>query len=449
MIDRIIGSIPHVLDAVHKQLLEQGLQYFMPAATISVLGQSGEVDPVIVFRRSPPGSLEFDWLGSRYLLESGRASLTDDETRLVRSIGRVLSMRYQLAFDAALWAKGTHLFRGIPEDRYISAFLDGSHYSDPATAAGSPDRIAEAIELLRLTALSTYENRRISTGVILFGSHPDACHTLPLSPEGALRYSHDLTTTRSFHRLSDGLKTMALVNSEGFLVELVDVVDWAAPYRAYELPAPVASRYESHSRATLCGGHVCMILTANSEIKVFANGSQVFTFRDGRWRLTSTTDCFQLWNATVGNKLLAERLFAVALNLAEDRRGALFVILDDPARVSDLVSPDDLLGAPGSSAQNHVGRRFQYLLRNQNGLRLSSSILETVARIDGAIVLDRDANLLSFGAILQNSIHLAAAAGEGSRTAAAVSASNFGTVLKVSEDGMISCFRDGQCLWEI
>ena len=128
-------------------------------------------------------------------------------------------------------------------------------------------------------------NRRISTGVILFGSQPDACHTLPPLPAGALQYSHHLTSTRSFPKLSDGLKTVALVNSEGFLVELVDVAEWAAPYREYELPAPVAARYEFHSRATLCGGHVCMILTANGEMKVFAAGSQVFTFRDGRWRL--------------------------------------------------------------------------------------------------------------------------------------------------------------------
>jgi hypothetical protein len=449
MVDHILENAPRVMDVVHKQLLGQGLQYFMPAARISVVGQAREVDPVIVFHRSPPGTLEFDWLGNRYLVESGQPSLTDDQMRMVKSIGHVLSMRYQLAFDPALWAEGTHLFRGIPEDRYISAFLDGSHYRDTATAAGSPDRIAEAIEVLRLTALSTYENRRISTGVILFGSHPDVCHTLPLLPDGALRYSHDLTTTRSFHRLSDGLKTVALVNPEGLLVELVDVAEWAAPFRDLELPAPVATRYESHSRATLCGGHVCMILTANSEIKVFANGSQVFTFRDGRWRLASATDCFQLWTATVGNQLLAERLFTVALNLAEDRRGALFVILDDPARVHDLVSPDDLLGAHPSTPQTHVGRRFQYLLRDQSALRLSPSIIETVARIDGAIVLDPEANLLSFGAILQNSIHQAAAAGEGSRTAAAVAASQFGTVLKVSEDGMISSFRDGVCLWEI
>ena len=68
---------------------------------------------------------------------------------------------------------------------------------------------------------------------------------------------------------------------------------------------------------------------------------------------------------------------------------------------------------------------------------------------DGAIVLDQEANLLSFGAILGHSAAGGAIAGEGSRTAAAVAASHFGVVLKVSEDGAISCYRGGQILWEL
>jgi hypothetical protein len=38
---------------------------------------------------------------------------------------------------------------------------------------------------------------------------------------------------------------------------------------------------------------------------------------------------------------------------------------------------------------------------------------------------------------------------EGGRTTAAISASRFGCVLKISEDGMISFFRNGKCIWDI
>jgi len=443
--------VTRIPDAIFRHLLKHGLQYFMPTAEVEVVDTLANPEPEVIVNDSPPNVIDFDWLGYRYRVTARQGAFTDGDVRMVKSIGRVLSVRYRLAFHPALAAESAHLFRGLPEDRYVSAFLDSSAYRDPEKSASTPDKIAAAIEVLRLSAMTTYENRRISTGVLLFGALRDACHALPLLPTGALRYSVDLTTTRSFHRLSDGLKTVALVNPEGLLVELVDVEEWAAPFREFELPAPIPARYRFHSRATLCGGHVCMILTRYGEIKVFADGSQVFTFRDGRWHLANTAVCYRSWLEGIGNELIAQRLFTVALDLAEDRRGALFVVLDDAAPVYRLISTGDLLHTDPSQEvdESLVKRRFHYLLRDQDALRMAPSVLESVARIDGAIVLDRNAKLLAFGAILQNAIAGASVPGEGSRTAAAVAASHFGAVLKVSEDGVVSYFRGGQCLWEL
>jgi hypothetical protein len=38
---------------------------------------------------------------------------------------------------------------------------------------------------------------------------------------------------------------------------------------------------------------------------------------------------------------------------------------------------------------------------------------------------------------------------EGGRTTAAISASRFGNVLKISEDGMISFFQNAKCIWDL
>jgi hypothetical protein len=74
---------------------------------------------------------------------------------------------------------------------------------------------------------------------------------------------------------------------------------------------------------------------------------------------------------------------------------------------------------------------------------LPSAVLETVAKIDGGIVLDSRSNLLAFGAILQHPdlTDVFPESIEGGRTTAAISASRFGNVLKISEDGLISFFR--------
>jgi DNA integrity scanning protein DisA with diadenylate cyclase activity len=84
-------------------------------------------------------------------------------------------------------------------------------------------------------------------------------------------------------------------------------------------------------------------------------------------------------------------------------------------------------------------------------LDIPIAVLETIARIDGGIVLDRDSNLLAFGAILrhQEVADLYPENIEGGRTTAAIAASRFGSVLKISEDGLISFFQNGKCVWDI
>ena len=64
------------------------------------------------------------------------------------------------------------LFRGAIEDRYVGAFAEGHPY--PIGAGDTrADRIASAIEVLRVAALSSYENRAISTGVLMLGGDRD------------------------------------------------------------------------------------------------------------------------------------------------------------------------------------------------------------------------------------------------------------------------------------
>jgi hypothetical protein len=444
----------HFVDSLYGELLERGVRYFFPTGRFAVLGPMASSRPVFTYHAQQDTGLELEWLRSRYALSRSGKPFTAHEERLLKSIGSVLSTRYHLLFDTELAAQSFHLFHGLPEDRYVSAFLDPAPYSSVEALQQTADRVAEAIDVLRVSALTTYENRHIATGVLLVGSQPDAQHAVPSPPSGALHYSRALTSIRSFYRLCDALQTVALVNQGGLLVDIVDIQEWARPFADTPLPVPSAARYEAHSRATLCGGHTCLILTPNGEIKAFADGVQVFNFLDGRWRLTDAVEKYRRWEQAIGDSRLAERLFTVALNLAEDRRGGLFVVLDEGRMVEQLVNPSDLLSHEAQVSEDHAlwsKDQLHYLLRQKHVSDMALTVLETLARIDGAIVLDRAANLLAFGAILR---HPATTSGplratEGGRTTAAITASRFGKVLKISEDGPISFFQDGECNWEM
>ena len=442
---------PRLIDGLYEKLIEGGIGYFFPAAKFESLGRApGSAQEPIV--------LEVDDLTVTVNLLGVRCSLKRDEPfseaelRLLASIGAVLGARYRMITDANRVEQRFELFRGLPEDRYVSAFIDLAPYN--ALVWKGPDRVEDAIEVLRTTSLSTYENRRISTGAILFGKMPDPCHELPAKPTGALRYSPGLTSIRSFYRLCDGLQTLALVDQNGFLTEIVDVEEWAQAYADIPLPVPSPGRYQTHSRATLCGGHVCMILTPNGEMKIIANGVQIFRFWDGRWRLTDAERKYELWSEAVQNPELAECLFVAALNLAEERRGGLLVVLDDPRSATKLVSTTDLVKHLPDRGQDPVAGtkdQLHYLLHQKRVLDIPVPVLETIARIDGGIVMDQDSNLLAFGAILrhQDLADLHPENIEGGRTTAAIAAARFGNVLEISEDGLISFFQKGKCVWEI
>src|SRR5579864_874550 len=217
-----------VLDGLYQELLRQGVQYFLPSSHLEIVGRARESKPQIALHTKSHGALSFEWLGNRYAL-TNRRELSDHEQRMLRSICRFLSTRYELLFDREIAAQNMPIFGGLTEDRYVSAFLDPRVFEDARSAATLPDRVSEAIEVLRISALSSYEDKRISTGALLFGNMPDACHKLPSTPSGALPYSSELTSIRSFHRICDGLQTLALVDGRGAMVELVDVHEWARP----------------------------------------------------------------------------------------------------------------------------------------------------------------------------------------------------------------------------
>lgn len=441
----------HIIDGLYGKLIEGGIGYFFPSVTFESVNSAVGIDQGLVIPESSDTSVVLNWLGARYSLTRSEA-FSDSEIKLLNGIGAVLNSRYRMIVDTSSVEQRFELFRGLPEDRHVSAFIDRRPYDDPVWKG--PDRVEDAIEVLRTSSLSTYENRRISTGALLFGKSPDPCHELPSTPPGALRYSAALTSIRSFYRLCDGLQTLALVDQNGFLVEIVDVDQWADPFADIPLSVPSPARYQTHSRATLCGGHVCMILTPNGEMKIIADGVQVFRFWDGRWRLTDAERKYNLWKSAVGNPELAERLFGAALNLAEDRRGGLLVVLENPTHARKLVSTTDLLSSLPDRGQDPVAGtkdQLHYLLHEKRVLDIPTAVLETIARIDGGIVLDEESNLLAFGAILRHhemsDLHPENI--EGGRTTAAIAASRFGSVLKISEDGLISFFQKGRCIWDI
>jgi DNA integrity scanning protein DisA with diadenylate cyclase activity len=438
--------------ALYDSFLQAALRQFFARATF-------ETQPVVsassdgrlaIEATSDPSELTIRWFGMRHTLHvPKRRPFTPHEVRLAKAIGAILAARYRVIFDPRLMAARGDLFRGAIEDHYVGAFLAGQY--SLAEGEGRADTIATAIEVQRVAALSSYENKPISSGVLLLNSEADPVNSGRPVPSWASPYAPALTAIKSFYRLCDGVNTVFLVNRSGLVLDIVEIARWAEARSAAPLPVPNALPYAQHARATR-GGEICIVLSPTHEIKVFAEGVQTFTFRNATWHLLDVEAKYEMWVDAVGNRPLAERLFQTALDLADARQGALFVMLREPQdAVGKLIAPADRLDTmaePVDARTSPSRRDLMYLLANRTALDMDRTVLEALATMDGATVVDRDGRLLAVGAILLHPSIPHEVIVEGARTTAAIAAARFGPVLKVSEDGAIT-FYDRDKIWEV
>jgi hypothetical protein len=446
-------SLPPVFaaSALYDSLLQAALRQFFGRATfetepIPSLSSDGRlaIEPT-----HDPSVLTIRWFGSRHVLHvPDKRPFTNHEVRLARAIGTVLAARYRAIFDPKQMLERGELFRGSIEDRYVAAFLDST------ALPGKParvDLIATAIEVLRVAALSSYENRAISSGVLVLDSDDDPVRPRHVAPDQLYGYSQALTAIKSFYRLSDGMETVFLVNGNGQVLDIVEVARYAEPV---SLTVPSAVRYRQHALATSGNGLICIVLSPSHEIKVFAEGVQTFSFRNARWHLLDLHAKYEMWQAAIENAVLGERLFQTAIDLADSREGALFVVLRDPgASLSQLVAPADQLDLVRHTGGSVPTRgQLMHMLRGRSVQELDRAVFRGLARTDGATVLDRTGRLLAVGAILLHTeppephSNLAV---EGARTTAAMAAGRYGAVLKVSEDGLITFYDQQERIWDI
>jgi DisA bacterial checkpoint controller nucleotide-binding len=460
--DRLSEPISRIV-GVYQIVLRRTLEHFFPGAQLEVTGDRSLIDwvgspdePYYRLHDDSSGlGVEIDWLGTRLAFQSGSPMpLLPSERRLVEVIVEAIDLRLRGLINQDL-SHRIDRFSYQTEDLIVADYLE----------AASPYRVPAALEALRIAALSTYENRRVSMGAMLLGTEQDPAAPQRQNREGAPNFNARLTAIKGFHRLCDGVRTVFLIDLQGDLLQLIDVARWARSIEGDEpVVHPCPEAYREHARATRSGGHVCLVLTPSQEIKVFAAGTLAFSFSDARWRLLDIPSKFAVWCEAVGRcgwSGLAEALFQAALNLSESRHGALFVVLRDPEQsipqlltIPDQISREVLVDDPedpDNLSPKHAKRSLHHVVRGMTLADLEPSVLEAIASLDGAVVTDLDGRLLTFGAILRiapETLELGRAV-QGARTLAALAASLYGPVLKVSEDGYLTMFLKGRRVWEL
>jgi hypothetical protein len=330
-------------------------------------------------------------------------------------------------------ARATPALRRAVRDT-IAAELLAAYFASRLGVPPPGDLLHDTIDYLIELSGSRVEAHYLTHGVVF-------ADVLPDEPRLEFRYPDDLRTAKRAPLLFDGQESVLVVDPAGRArTEL-------QRYRFHRLGGTAAPPLVTESwldsgalvaLATRTLGGVGCYLRADRTVWTFVDGQPLLVRRGEHWTAFPVELAASIANM-IGGGRAAAIVARAAYMISARPQGAILAIVDDPATLEGAVSQKDRYDLRGDIGPEEMRpeTRLHHLIDAED---LDEHTVARLAALDGATVLDRDARLIAYGAIVttSDSEH------EGARTAAARTLSQTAlVVLRVSVDGDITIFRDG------
>jgi hypothetical protein len=363
----------------------------------------------------------------------------------VGAIQRSLSLR-ELAICRTIVTQLSDLFSAsdAPSDQVVaglSTLFDelvvAQHLKEQHDIDIDPEQFFSS---LRALAEQTYENRALTFGCIIDPTRTQV-------PDPRARFPENFLGAKRYRALSDAYYTSYLISGRRAVVRFLDLraeAEWATP-----APRNFFPEWCRDLALSSRGRRVGMALTRNGDVLVFDDGTLRFTYRFGRWQYWNHTHLVDLLKNSARVQRVPRRIiprvvaaiYRAALDVSFRRSGGMFVLLRNRGNVSAVVRAADQIGHRRRAA---LSRQFDAALPGSRIQNLPRSLVIELAALDGAIVLSNQGELLAYGAVLEPARRGRIDAEEGSRTKAAIGASNYGLAVKISSDGDITVYVRGK-----
>jgi DisA bacterial checkpoint controller nucleotide-binding len=364
--------------------------------------------------------------------------VTPDSTRLLEILDALpdAALRTATQFRAETGAAQKSLnpsMRRALRDTLVVEVL--AHLPEMRGATTATDLIAETIEYLIELSGTRVESREVTHGVVITDFFTD-------KPRLRFDYPADLRAAKRAPLLFDGQRSLLLVDSHGhprFELQHHRHDQLNSDSTVESLPAEFVESGALVAEATRRVGGVGFFLRADRTIWVFVDGQPLLLRRSARWT-AFPLELTAFIASLIGGGNAAAIVVQAAYILSARGHGAILAIVDGgEGTLDDIVSPKDRydLRNEFDRAAMRPETRLHHLIDVEE---LDEQTLARLAALDGATIVDRDANLIAYGAIVASSDSQQ----EGARTAAAKSLSHTAdVVLMVSQDGDITVFHAG------
>jgi len=333
--------------------------------------------------------------------------------------------------DAAPTSESLEAIQAAFDEQVVGTYLMEHH--------GLRTHVCAVFRSLRELAEQSYENKSLTFGCLLDPSRPQ-------KPSAKGIFPTDVLGWKRYKALSDGYRTAYRISTNGCVVGFEDLrsVRLASSGGTHFFPE-WCEYLAPASQGGICG--VC--LTRQGDILVFDRGTLRFTYRFGQWQYWNHTHVIDLLRnrahvQRVPRRVIARvvsALYRAALDVSFRRSGGLFVLLGSVKQLRSIVLRGDAIG---DGRRDPIHRTFDRTLRGPSILRTPRRLVVELAGLDGAVVLNNKGDILAYGAVLQPRKRGKVGPAEGSRTKAAIGASNYGLSVKISSDGDISFYESGE-----
>jgi DNA integrity scanning protein DisA with diadenylate cyclase activity len=298
--------------------------------------------------------------------------------------------------------------------------------------------------LLHLRALSqqTYEGHKVAYGLIL-----------TRRKGGVGEFPGDIEMNKRYRSVSDGERTALRLDREGKVLGLTSLPPGdEMPVRSYR-PRRFDELAAGSYREVMGMG-----LSLEGDIVCLQKADMSVSLRQGRWQIWNHQEnvnvlkrAIQALDAgkTRRRKSSAKyidqvvrQVYSAALDLSFRRRGGLFVMVESPEALPNLIDrsqqPHD-----ESRAISDLGLDRTLQRQYREVASLPRDVLVDLAGLDGAVIVSAAGRVLAYGAIIKLSPE-GGASSRGARWQACLEASRYGLAMMVSADGAISIVARGK-----
>ena len=178
-----------------------------------------------------------------------------------------------------------------------------------------------------------------------------------------------------------------------------------------------------------------MYIGQNADVNVVLSNHTAFRFIRSHWRYIENERLIEILLRHGLARELADILNRLICAISDMRVGTLILLPDVPEVRPKLAGSVDTSSIADKLRSTILGKNITELSKQSRALGILAS--------DGLTTIGRDGRIIGTGEIVDLATPAQNSLAGGGRTQAAISASQFGISVKVSEDGPVSVFRKG------